>query len=99
MSDSGYEGSENEEIELPLEFFGFTRETSFKDVPLTAPEFLSPVGVSEIDMREIESSHRIFGESLVDGHLKANLIEEIEDVLLREGVVHLVVLKRLLFET
>ena len=56
MSYSDYEESEDEETELPQEFFGCTQETSVKDVPLLAPDFLSPLGGIEVDMREIESN-------------------------------------------
>ena len=40
ISDSDYEGSEVEETELPSKFFGFTQETSLKDISLMASEFL-----------------------------------------------------------
>ena len=44
MSDFNYGCSEDEEAELPPQIFGCTQETSLKDVPHMAPEFLSPVG-------------------------------------------------------
>ena len=53
-------GSENEETELHPEFCGCTQETSLKDVPLIAPDFLSLVGGGEVDMREIKSIQRNF---------------------------------------
>ena len=60
MSDLDYEDGENEETELPPEFFGCTQKKNLKDVSLMAPEFPSLVGDGEIDMREIESIHRLF---------------------------------------
>ena len=55
MSDLDYEGSEDEETELPPQFFGCNQKTSPNVVPLMAPEFPSLVGAGEIDMKEIES--------------------------------------------
>ena len=81
MSDLYYEGSEDEETELPPEFFGCTQETILEDVHLMAPEFLSLVGGSEVDVKEIESIHRIFAECLAEDNLRANLIEKIGGVI------------------
>ena len=64
MSDLDYESSEEEETELPPEFFESTQMTTFKDVPLMALEFSSLLGGGEIDMREIESTYRTFAECL-----------------------------------
>ena len=60
MSDLDYEGSEAEETELPPAIFGCTQETNLKDVPLMAPEFPSLEEGGQIDMREIESIHKVF---------------------------------------
>ena len=76
MSDSDYECSEDDETEFPPEIFGCTQETSRKDVPLMAPEFLSPVR-SEVGMKEIEFNERVFAQSLAEDNLRANLIEKI----------------------
>ena len=63
MIDLDYEDSEDEETELDPEFFGCTQE------------FSSLVGGGEIDMRELDSIHRIFAECLAEDNLRANLIE------------------------
>ena len=76
-SDLVCEGSEDEETELPPEFFGYTQETSLKDEPLMAPEFSSIVGRGDFDMREIEFLQRIFAECPAKDNLRANLNEEI----------------------
>ena len=55
MSDMDYEGSEDEETELPPQFFGCNQKTSPNVVPLMAPEFSSLVGAGEIYMEEMES--------------------------------------------
>ena len=81
MSDLYFEGSEDDETELPPEFFGFTQETILKDVHLMVPEFLSLVGGGEVDMREIESNQRTFAECLAEDNLRANLIEKIGGVI------------------
>ena len=76
MSDSDYEGSQDEETELPPEIFGCNQETSFKDVPLMVAELSSLAGGYEVDMREIDSIHRIFVECRTEDNLRANLVEE-----------------------
>ena len=81
MSDLYFEGSEDDETELPPEFFGFTQETILKDVHLMVPEFLSLVGGGEVDMREMESNQRTFAECLAEDNLRANLIEKIGGVI------------------
>ena len=58
---------------------GCTQENSACLDPL-APEFLSLVGGAEVDMTDIESSHRIFAENLAEDNLRADLIEEIGTV-------------------
>ena len=81
LSDLDYEENEDEETELPPELFECTQETSFRDAPLMAPEFSSLVGGGEVDMREIESTHRIFAESPAAVSLRAILNEEIGNVI------------------
>ena len=81
MSDLYYEGNEDDETELPPEFFGCTQETIFKDVHLMAPEFSSLVGGGEVDMREIEPNQRTSAECLAEDNLRANLIEKIGGVI------------------
>ena len=76
MSDSGYEGSDDEETELPPEIFGCNQETTLKYVPLMATELSSLAGGDEINMREIESIHRIFVECRNGDNLRANLVEK-----------------------
>ena len=44
-------------------------------------EFSSLVGVCEVDMREIESIHRIFTEGLEEDNLRGDLREEIDTVI------------------
>ena len=80
MSGSDYKASEDEETELPPEFFGCTQETSLNDLPLMAPEFSSPVGGGEINMREIESFQRTFAECLAEDNFRVKLNEEIGTV-------------------
>ena len=77
MSDSDYEGSENQETKLPHEFFGCTHKTSLKVVQLLAPDFSSLVEGGAVDMREIESIHRNFAKFLAHDNHRANLIKEI----------------------
>ena len=81
MSDLYYEGSEDEETELPPEFFGCTQEKNSDCLDLVSPEFLSLVGGCEVDMREIESNQRTFAECLAEDNLRANLIEKIGGVI------------------
>ena len=45
MSDSNYEPSEDEETEIPPDFFECTKKKSSKDEPLLAPEFSFLVGI------------------------------------------------------
>ena len=73
--------SEDDETELPPEFFGCTQEKSLKDVLLMAPEFPSLVGGGEIDTRELEPIQTIFAECLAEDNLRANLVEEIATVI------------------
>ena len=70
-----YEGSEDEETELPPAIFGCAQETSLKDVLLMAPELSSLVGSGEIDMREIESIQKNFLECIAQEKLRASLNE------------------------
>ena len=65
-----YEGSEDEETELPPEFFGCTQEKNSDCLDLLSPEFLSLVGGGEVDMREIESNQRTSAESLAEDYLE-----------------------------
>ena len=44
------------------------------------PEFLSLVRGGEVDMREIESIHRVFAENLADVNLRDKLNQEIDTV-------------------
>ena len=81
MSDIDYEGSEVEENELPLDFFGCNQETSLKDVPIIAREFWSLVGGGEFDIREIKSFQRIFAQCLAENNLRARLSEDIGTVI------------------
>ena len=46
-----------------------------------ATEFSSLLGVCEVDMREMESIHRIFTEGLAEDNLRGNLSEEIDTVI------------------
>ena len=84
MSDLVYDGSDDEEVEFhsgQYELVGCTQETSPKDVPVMTPEIPSLVGSGEVYMREIESIHRTFAESLAENNLRAKLIEEISTVI------------------
>ena len=65
-----YEGSGDEETELPPEIFGCAQETRLKDVPLMAPEFPSLVEGGDVDMREIESIHRTSAGCLAEDNLR-----------------------------
>ena len=76
MSDSGYEGSDDDETELPPEIFRCNQKLILKDVPLMATELSSLASGDEIEIREIEFIHRIFVECRTDDNLRANLFEE-----------------------
>ena len=77
MSDLDHEVREDEEIELHLEFFACTQEKRLKNVPPMASEYSSLVGGVEVDMRVIESIHRISAECLADDNPRVNSSEEI----------------------
>ena len=80
MSDSDHDGSDDEQTELPLMFFGYTQKKSLKDVTLMAPEFSSQVESGEVDMKEIVSIHRTYAVSIAEDNLRANVIQEIGTV-------------------
>ena len=64
-----------------LSSFGCTQERNLKDIPLTASDFLSLVGGSEIDTRGEESIPRIFAKCLADENFRATLIVKICNVI------------------
>ena len=80
MNNLDFEGREYQETQLLLESFWFSQKTSLKDVPSIAPQF-SSLGGGEIAIRDIESNHRNFVESLARDNLRAYLIKGIGTVI------------------
>ena len=83
-SDSDNGGSADEEVEFRSEqneLAVCTQEKNSDCLDLLSPEVLSLVGGSEVDVREIESIHRVFAECLAEDNLRANSIEKIGGVI------------------
>ena len=75
-SDLDYEVSEDEETEQFSVFVGGIQETGLKDAHLMTPEFSSLEKGGEFNLREIESTYRIFAVCLAEDNLGANFAEK-----------------------